>query len=173
MQEGLHAQVMQSIQMGASSALGCYLPDGPGYFYPVSVLTNVQPGMPAFDEETFGPVATVISYKTEDEAIELANRTPCDHNTLIRAARDLTEANPQFAVEAGMAALKWLVSGYGYEVTGSDVWAAYRYTMSAAEHAGCKAQTFERVRQLVAGERQADRFVRKILGPELGLNQNK
>ncbi|MFH1051849.1 MAG: NAD-dependent succinate-semialdehyde dehydrogenase [bacterium] len=73
LQEGLHAQVMQSIKLGAIAELGCELPDGPGYFYPVSVLTNVKPGMPAFDEETFGPVASIISYKTEDEAIELSN----------------------------------------------------------------------------------------------------
>lgn len=73
LQEGLHAQVMQSIQLGAKAELGCELPDGKGYFYPVSVLTNVKPGMPAFDEETFGPVAAIISYKTEEEAIELAN----------------------------------------------------------------------------------------------------
>jgi len=104
------------------------------------------------------------------EAIELANRTPCDPKTLIRAARDMVEAEPQFAVEAGMAALRWLVSGYGYEITGLDVWAAYRHTMSAAERAGCKEQAFERVRRLVEGERQADRFVSKILGSELGLN---
>jgi len=73
LQVGLHEQVMKSIQLGAKSMIGCSLPDGPGYFYPVSVLTNIKPGMPAFDEETFGPVAAVISYKTEEEAIELAN----------------------------------------------------------------------------------------------------
>jgi succinate-semialdehyde dehydrogenase/glutarate-semialdehyde dehydrogenase len=73
LQESLHSQVLQSIQLGATPVLGCELPVGLGYFYPVSVLTNVKPGMPCFDEETFGPVASIISYKTEDEAIELAN----------------------------------------------------------------------------------------------------
>jgi hypothetical protein len=71
----------------------------------------------------------------------------------------------------GMKALRWLASGYGYEITGLDVWAAYRHTMSAAERAGCNAQAFERVRRLVEGDRQADRFVTKILGAELGLNR--
>jgi len=49
-----------------------------------------------------------------DEAIELANRTPCDPKTLTRAAWDMEATEPRFAVEAGMAALRWLVDGYGY-----------------------------------------------------------
>ena len=55
------------------------------------------------------------------EALELANRSPCDPKTLTRAARDLAENEPLFAIEAGMTALKWLVAGYGYDVTGADV----------------------------------------------------
>jgi len=43
------------------------------------------------------------------EAIDVANRTPCDPKTLTRAARDMAAAEPRFAVEAGMAALRWLV----------------------------------------------------------------
>ena len=50
-----------------------------------------------------------------DEAVALANRTPCNPRTLTRAARDFAEKNPAFAVEAGFAALRWLVQGYGYE----------------------------------------------------------
>ena len=46
-----------------------------GYFYAPTVLTGVQPGMPAFDEETFGPVAAVIRARDTDHAIELANRS--------------------------------------------------------------------------------------------------
>ncbi|MEO7134357.1 MAG: hypothetical protein ABI024_09055 [Vicinamibacterales bacterium] len=49
-----------------------------------------------------------------DEAIALANRTPCDPKTLTRAARDFAETKPEFAIEAGLAALRWLVNGYGY-----------------------------------------------------------
>ncbi|TCV69631.1 benzaldehyde dehydrogenase [Pseudomonas fluorescens] len=44
-------------------------------FYQATVLSGVKPGMRAFDEEVFGPVATVVSFATDDEAIELANRT--------------------------------------------------------------------------------------------------
>jgi succinate-semialdehyde dehydrogenase/glutarate-semialdehyde dehydrogenase len=49
------------------------LPAGPGAFYPATVLAAVTPGMPAFDEETFGPVAAVVRARDEVEAIELAN----------------------------------------------------------------------------------------------------
>jgi hypothetical protein len=68
-----------------------------------------------------------------------------------------------------MAALRWLVEGYGYEITDSDVWATYDYAMKAAENAGCKSETFDRIRKLVAVETFSECFVTKILGRELGL----
>ena len=49
---------------------------------------------------------------------------------------DFEAKEPGFALEAGMAALHWLVQGYGYEVTGLDVLNAYSHTMKAAENAG-------------------------------------
>ncbi len=49
--------------------------DRPGYFYPPTILADVEPGMPAFDEELFGPVASVVRVRNEDEAIDMANRT--------------------------------------------------------------------------------------------------
>jgi hypothetical protein len=105
------------------------------------------------------------------EALELANRSPCDPKTLTRAARDMAESESLFAIEAGMTALKWLVAGYGYDVTSDDVRSAYTNTMKAAETARCGPETFERIRTLVAGEVYGERFVTKILGLTLGLNQ--
>lgn len=104
-----------------------------------------------------------------DKAIELARRTPGDPRTLTRAARDFAQKNPAFAVEAGWTALYWLVQGYGYEITGADVLAAYEHTMKAAEQAGCREETRSRVHELVASETFGERFVSKILGRELGL----
>ena len=104
-----------------------------------------------------------------DEAIRLANQTPCDPKTLTRAARDFADRRPAFAVEAGLAALRWLVEGHGYEVTGTDVWSAYTNTMKAAEQAGRAGEVRDRIRRLVASETYADRFVTRILGRELGL----
>ena len=57
------------------SRLGCEVPAGPGAFYPPSVLADVRPGMPAFDEELFGPVAAVVPAKNEKDAIRLANQS--------------------------------------------------------------------------------------------------
>jgi hypothetical protein len=131
------------------------------------ILRDLVAGTPGSEGKWFAAAKDAGLYR---EAIALANQTLCDPKTLIRAVRDMAVAEPEFAIEAGIAALKWLVGGYGYEITGLDVWAAYRHTMNAAEHAGCKAKTLDRVRRLVEGERQADRFVSKILGSELGLN---
>jgi hypothetical protein len=106
-----------------------------------------------------------------DTAIDLANRTPCDPRTLTRAARDMAAANPSFSIEAGMAALRWLVEGYGYEITWLDVWGAYHHTMKAAENAGRAPETRERIRHLVASETFGTKFVTKVLGAELGLDE--
>ena len=67
---------MKSIEGGAEVLLGGAVPDNPGAYYPATVLGNVRPGMPAFDEELFGPVAAVIAAENEAEAIKLANQTP-------------------------------------------------------------------------------------------------
>lgn len=73
--EDLHYQVEKSIEMGAELLTGGTIPQGKGAFYPPTVLVNVKKGMPAYDEELFGPVASVIKVANEDEAIEVANDT--------------------------------------------------------------------------------------------------
>lgn len=76
LRDGLHDSVQQTIKAGAKLLLGGKIPDNSGAFYPATVLTDVRPGMHAFDNETFGPVATITSVKNEDEAIQLANASP-------------------------------------------------------------------------------------------------
>lgn len=73
--ERLHAQVERSVTAGARCILGGEVPAGPGFFYPPTVLTSVRPGMPAFDEEVFGPVAAIVPADDGEAAIELANRS--------------------------------------------------------------------------------------------------
>jgi succinate-semialdehyde dehydrogenase/glutarate-semialdehyde dehydrogenase len=75
LRETLHRQVVRSIDGGAELLLGGAVPDRPGWFYPPTVLGGVRPGMPAFEEELFGPVATLIEAEDEEHAISLANRT--------------------------------------------------------------------------------------------------
>ena len=76
LRENLHRQVRESVQRGARLMLGGELPKGRGAFYPPTVLVAVEPGMPAFDQETFGPVAAVIRAKDEADAIRIANASP-------------------------------------------------------------------------------------------------
>jgi succinate-semialdehyde dehydrogenase/glutarate-semialdehyde dehydrogenase len=73
LREALHRQVQESLAKGARLLLGGTIPDGPGSYYPPTVLTDVRKGMPAFDEELFGPVAAIISVKDEEAAIAAAN----------------------------------------------------------------------------------------------------
>lgn len=76
LRDELHQQVAKSVERGARVLLGGTVPDGPGAFYPPTVLTDVRPGMPAYDEELFGPVAAIIEAKDETDAVRLANDSP-------------------------------------------------------------------------------------------------
>jgi hypothetical protein len=134
---------------------------------PAEILDDLVAATPGEEGKWF---AAAKDAELFDEAIMLANRTPCSPQTLTRAARDFEARQPEFAVEAGMAALRWLVEGYGYEITGLDVLNAYSHTMKAAENAGCAEETRQRIRDLVARESFGERFVTKMLGRHLGLS---
>ncbi len=73
LRDALHQQVRVSVQRGARVLLGGTIPDSKGAYYPPTVLTGVTRGMPAYDEELFGPVASIIGVKDEAEAIQAAN----------------------------------------------------------------------------------------------------
>ncbi len=75
LRDELHAQVVASIAKGARCLLGGTVPDGPGAFYPPTVLTDVRKGMVAYSEELFGPVASIIPVRNERAAIRVANDT--------------------------------------------------------------------------------------------------
>jgi succinate-semialdehyde dehydrogenase/glutarate-semialdehyde dehydrogenase len=75
LRDELHNQVLESIAKGAKLLLGGEIPEGPGAFYPPTILTNVTKGMPAYDDELFGPVASIIVVKDTKEAIMVANDT--------------------------------------------------------------------------------------------------
>lgn len=73
LRDELHEQVRRSVEGGATLLCGGQVPDDKGAFYPPTVLTNVKKGMPAYDEELFGPVAAIIAAQDEAVAIRLAN----------------------------------------------------------------------------------------------------
>ena len=73
LRDDLHAQLEKSVAAGARVLAGGYPVAGPGAFYRATVLAGVRPGMAAFDEETFGPLAAVTRARDEDDAVSLAN----------------------------------------------------------------------------------------------------
>lgn len=75
LRDALHDQVQRSIEKGATLLLGGIVPPIPGAYYYPTVLSDVKPGMPAYEEELFGPVAAIIEAQNEEDAIRIANDT--------------------------------------------------------------------------------------------------
>ncbi|SFR05174.1 NAD-dependent succinate-semialdehyde dehydrogenase [Poseidonocella sedimentorum] len=71
--ETVDGQVRESLEKGATLLCGGEIPDGEGAFYPATVLGDVTPGMPAYDDEIFGPVASVIRARDDEDAMRIAN----------------------------------------------------------------------------------------------------
>lgn len=97
LRDDLHNQVLESVKAGATCLTGGKIPEGKGFFYPPTVLENVAPGQPAYDDELFGPVAALIKVRDEEEAIRVANDSPyglgggifsADEDKALRLARD-------------------------------------------------------------------------------------
>jgi hypothetical protein len=133
---------------------------------PAKVLADLVASTPGQEGKWFAAAKDAGLY---DEAIALAQRTPCDRRTLTRAARDFAATNPQFAVEAGLAALRWIAAGYGYEITGMDVLAACSTTLDAARKGGWVDETEGRIRALVAGPRST---AKDLIAASLGTQTN-
>lgn len=128
LRETLHRQVRKTIAAGATCRLGGELPEGPGFFYPPTLLVDVETSMTAFEEETFGPVAAVIRAEDADEAVRLANRTTYGLGASVWTERDRGERLAR-RLEAGCVAVNGIVksdprlpfggikdSGYGREL---------------------------------------------------------
>lgn len=73
LRDGIHKQVTESVEKGAEIYCGGEIPNREGYYYPSTVLGNVKPGQPAYDDELFGPVASLIKAKDQDDAMRIAN----------------------------------------------------------------------------------------------------
>ena len=135
LRDALHRQVEQSVQRGARCLLGGQVPSGPGAYYPPTVLTDVARGMPAYDEELFGPVAAVIPVRDEEEAIAVANDSSFGLGAAV-ITRDLARGERIAAesIEAGCVFVNEAVrsdprlpfggvkdSGYGRELSGYGI----------------------------------------------------
>ncbi|TMP60868.1 succinate-semialdehyde dehydrogenase [Pseudoalteromonas sp. S1610] len=73
LRDKIHQQVQDSVNAGAKVIVGGEIPQQTGYYYPPTVLENLKPGMPAYDDELFGPVASLIKAKDNDDAMRIAN----------------------------------------------------------------------------------------------------
>ena len=102
------------------------------------------------------------------EAAELAQSSPCDPKTLTRATRDLSTSNPEFARTVGLAALKWLLCGYGYDITTLDIVNALDHTLEAARNSGSEADTMRKIQGLVDQHPGADSAIVALLRRKLG-----
>jgi hypothetical protein len=93
--------------------------------------------------------ATAKSLGLLDLALELAKRFPCDPMTLAKAARDFAAENPAFALEVGLASVRWLLAGNYYEVAGIDVYDALDHILGAARSLGKEEEALRRLRELL------------------------
>jgi len=131
LRDALHDQVMRSVEAGATLALGGEVPERPGAWYPPTVLSDVGPGMPAYDEELFGPVAVVIEARDAEDAIRIANDTRFGLGASVYAGDDREgERIAADCLEAGSCFVNGIVksdprlpfggvkeSGYGRELS--------------------------------------------------------
>ncbi|MDB5596460.1 MAG: succinate-semialdehyde dehydrogenase [Hyphomicrobiales bacterium] len=102
--DGIHEQVEKSVAAGARILLGGKIPDRAGAYYPATILTDVKPGQPAYDEEVFGPVAAIIEARDEEDAIRIANASEFGLGSGV-LTRDLARGEQIAAerLEAGMS----------------------------------------------------------------------
>ncbi|HEX6989384.1 MAG TPA: aldehyde dehydrogenase family protein, partial [Bacillota bacterium] len=130
LRETLDRQVRESVRQGARLLLGGEVPAGPGYYYPPTVLVDVRPGMPAYAEELFGPVAVLFRAADEEDAVRLANDTSYGLGASVWTADPERGERVARRVEAGAVFVNGMVksdprlpfggvkdSGYGRELS--------------------------------------------------------
>ena len=127
--KNLHRQVLDAVKAGARILTGGEIPAGPGNLYPPTVLVGLPPDAPIAKEEFFGPVAMIFPFKTDDEAIHLANITDFGLSAAVWS-RDLVRARRVAGeIESGMVFINdftrsdprapfggFKASGYGREL---------------------------------------------------------
>jgi succinate-semialdehyde dehydrogenase/glutarate-semialdehyde dehydrogenase len=129
LREGLHRQVSMTIEQGGRCLLGGEVPEGPGYFYPVTLLVDVTPEMQASCEETFGPIAVVMKAESTEDALRIANDTPYGLAASVWTSGVEMARRMSRDLEAGQVAINGIVktdprlpsggikrSGYGREL---------------------------------------------------------
>lgn len=134
LRDELHEQVEKTVSQGGRLVLGGEIPDMDGAYYPATILADLKPGMEGFDNELFGPVASVIKAKDEDEAIALANNSQFGLGSGVITSNRERGEKVALQLEAGSSFVNKLVvsdprlpfggiknSGYGRELSGYGI----------------------------------------------------
>lgn len=134
LRDELHEQVLKSVEQGGRLIMGGVIPDRPGAYYPATILADIKPGMEAFDNEMFGPVASVIRAKDERHAIALANNSQYGLGSGVVTSNKERGEQVALQLEAGSSFVNKLVasdprmpfggiknSGYGRELSGYGI----------------------------------------------------
>ncbi len=126
---------------------------------PEAILDDLVASTPGDEGKWF---AAAKDAKLYDLALKLAQKSPVDHRTLMRAAADYTTTEPLFALNSGLMALYWICAGRAYDVTASEILAAYDLTLRAAEVAQCRDTALKQIRVMLENFPQ-DRLVKGAL----------
>lgn len=128
---------------------------------PGDILRDLIANTPGDEGKWFAAAKSVSLF---DMAIELVTHSPTDPRTLIRAARDYCEKQPNFALKSGLAALRWMSLGHGYEITAGDMLEAYTAVIGAAPGAGVSTeQVNAQIRDMMSGVQPGNKFVIAVL----------
>lgn len=127
---------------------------------PGGILDDLIAEVPGDEGKWFAAAKSAGLY---NKAIELANHAPADPRTLTRAARDFVTSQPEFAVASGLAALRWIIAGYGYDITSGDVLDAYGRTIEAAIEIKKEHVVKVQISKMISGDTENSRFVSGIL----------
>ncbi len=112
LRKDLHEQVEQSVANGATVLCGGKISEGHGYYYPATVLADVAPGQPAYEDELFGPVASLMRAKDDKDAMRIANDSrfglggdilSADTEAAVKLAEEEFDAGMVFINGFGMA----------------------------------------------------------------------
>jgi succinate-semialdehyde dehydrogenase/glutarate-semialdehyde dehydrogenase len=110
--EDVESYVQDAVDKGATVVVGGERPDGPGWFYPPTLLTGITPEMDLYGEEVFGPVAALFTVGSLDEAIEISNSHPYALGANLWSEDEQERAQFVRDVHAGMAFINGMVTSY-------------------------------------------------------------
>jgi hypothetical protein len=130
---------------------------------PREILSDLVRAHPGQEGKWFAAAKDAGQY---DLALDLARKSPVDHRTLIRAAKDFNEKQPAFAMHAGMLVIHWICAGRAYDVTSAEVLSAYDLAMAAAERLNCREKASAAL-EVTLGSFPGERNVRSLLESRL------